>query len=403
MPTVSVIIPAFNQARYLAGALQSVLDQSYRDLEIIVIDDGSTDETWSMAQRFGDAIHYIRQNNQGLPSARNRGIRQAQGKYIALLDSDDEWLPQFLESMLSLAARQPEADVYYCNARCVDEQGQELPQLAGGYLMQPQAMYAALLRANFLIPSAVLLRRDAIVEAGLFDQAMINGCEDWDLWLRLLPTHMFVGTMACLVRYRLHGDNFSNDLIKMQQAMLAVTEKHFGSDDGQWRIWTAEKRRAYGGAYRYCALTSLLRQHDWQACAQHLRRALQIDRTLTTDLDLFYELALGTQPLGYRGSTNRLDLTDSAKHIEDLLSAILADPALIEMHRQIRGTAYYGLGLVAYNTHHLGLSRHFFFQALRLCPDLWSNTQIIGDITKSVVGQRGLGWLRRLRRTVHRR
>ena len=99
-PRVSVVIPAYNQAKYLGDAIQSVLSQTYRDFEIIVVDDGSTDDTPLVVSQLGGNLHYIRQTNQGLAGARNTGIRNAKGSYIALLDSDDIWLPEFLQKIL---------------------------------------------------------------------------------------------------------------------------------------------------------------------------------------------------------------------------------------------------------------------------------------------------------------
>ena len=395
MPTVSVVIPVYNQAQYLTSAIQSVLAQTYRDFEIIVVDDGSTDDTPYVAQQSGDAIRYIRQENQGQAAARNAGIRQAQGEYIALLDSDDQWLPTYLETMLSLAAQHPDAAAYYCCARCIDATGHELPQLAGAQLVPSAAMYQTLLRANFLIPSTMIIRQSAMITAGLFDQSQaIVGCEDWDLWLRLAQEQTFVGTATCLVHYRLHGNSCSANLIKMQQAATAVINKHVGPDDGQWQTWPEEKRVAYSGVYRYYAITSILRQNDWVACTQYLRQAFQIDPTLATDLDLFYELALGTQPLGYRGTLENLNLEDNAANINRVLTDVFRSPVISELasiRRLAYGTAYYALGLVAYNTGQASLSRRYLFPALRFRPGLWRDARVVSTLIKSFVPRSVLG------------
>jgi hypothetical protein len=136
-------------------------------------------------------------------------------------------------------------------------------------------MYETLLRANFIIPSTVLARRQALAEAGLFDEVprAMGGCADWDLWLRLARTQEIAGTPECLARYRLHGESLSADVTGMQQAAQAVMLKHFGPDDGRPEAWTDEKRRAYGGFYRHSALTLVERRGDWQASAGYLRQA----------------------------------------------------------------------------------------------------------------------------------
>ena len=128
---ISVIIPVYNQARYLENAIKSVLIQVFTDYELIVVDDGSTDNCREVVAQFGNRVGYIWQENQGLAAARNTGIEAACGDMIALLDSDDLWLPGFLEKMMQTVSLQPEAVVYCCRARCIDSDGRELPQLLG--------------------------------------------------------------------------------------------------------------------------------------------------------------------------------------------------------------------------------------------------------------------------------
>jgi glycosyltransferase involved in cell wall biosynthesis len=396
---VSVIIPNYNQAQYVRDAIQSVLDQTLRSFEIVVVDDGSTDNSREVVAAFGSQVRYIWQENQGLAGARNTGIRAARGEFIGLLDADDQWLPTFLEIMFALTDQHPEAAVYYCCARGMDVDGHDLPQIFGGPDRPPDTMYQTLLRANFLIPSTIVMRRSIVMDAGLFDQRL-RSCEDWDLWLRMLPEHLFVGMSACLVRYRLHGSSLSTNLSGMQQAAQAVIEKHFGVDDGCRASWSHDKRRAYGGLYRYHLLTSVQRRDDWQAATSYLRRALQADPTLATDLALFYDLALGTQPPGYRGTAHHLNLENNATNIGNMLSQIFGSPKVAEMaslRHQTYGTAYYALGLVAYNTGYLALSRQFLLTAMRFRSELWRDTLVLGNLVKSFVGRSGLDRLRMLR------
>lgn len=400
MPQVSVVIPNYNHTRFVSQAIQSALDQTYRSFEIIVVDDGSTDNSQEVVASFGNQVCYIWQENRGLGAARNTGIRAAQGELIGLLDADDQWSPIFLETMVSLAARHPEAAVYYCSAQGMDVDGRDLPQMFGGPARPPETMYPTLLRANFLIPSTIIMRRSVIVAAGLFEQTLhlIHGCEDWDLWLRILPNHSFIGTSACLVRYRLHGSSLSANVAGMQQAARAVIEKHFGPDDGQRQSWSGEKRRAYGGLHRYLLLTSVQRQDDWQAAAQHLRRALRVDPTLATDLDLFYALALGSQPPGYRCTAHQLDFENNVRHISHVLSEVFCSPVGREfesLRPHTYGTAYYALGLVAYNTGQLSVSRHFLLKALRFRPDLWRSALVVGNLVKSFAGRAMLDRMKR--------
>ena len=403
MPEVSVIIPNYNHTRFVTAAIDSVLQQSYRDVEIIVVDDGSTDDSAAVIARYGARVRYIYQQNQGLGAARNTGIKAAAGRFVGLLDADDAWLPSYLAHMMTLVARHPDAAVYYANARYMDVNGVEMPGLVTGATVAPDQVYAQLLRANFLIPSTILLRRDVVMAAGLFEQQdrAMHGCEDWDLWLRLAPHHRFVGAYTPLVRYRVHGGSLSAGVDKMQRAARAVVEKHVGVDDGRPAAWSEPKRRAYGGLYRYDALTSVQRQGDWDAAAGYLARALAIDPTLAVDLDLFYDLALGTQPPAFHGTPRDLDLRANRAHVRTLLTRLFAAADAAGPPRPARrtwGTAWCALALAAYNHGDFAASRQGFLHAVTLRPGLWRDPRVRGGLLKSFLGASLVARLRTVRR-----
>jgi len=396
-PQVSVIIPAYNQAKYLESAIQSALSQTYQDYEIIVVDDGSTDNTPLIAGRFVKNIRYIRQDNQGLGGARNTGIRIANGHFVALLDSDDQWVPNFLEKMTGLAAQFPEAAVYYCQARCMDAEGHDLPQVLGGPVRPPEAIYQTLLRADFLIPSTILMRRSVIMKAGLFDHSL-RYCEDWDLWLQILPEYTFIGIPDCLVRYRIHSNTQSANLAGNQQSAIALIKKKFGPDDNHEETWSIEKRRGYGGLYRFLLLIFVNRNNDWKDAAQNFRRALQIDPTLAEDLDLFYDLALGGQPPGYRGSPQLLNFKENTAQISTMLADTFYSKenlGIEHLRRQTYGTAYFALGLVAYNTGKFRLCRSFLIRALYYRPDLLKDNRTMGLLLKSFLSRKILNQIKK--------
>jgi glycosyltransferase involved in cell wall biosynthesis len=404
-PLVSVVIPTYNQAQYLGQSIQSALDQTYLSREIIVVDDGSTDETPSVVESFGSQVSYIRQENQGLAGARNTGIRIAQGEFVALLDSDDMWLPTFLSSLISLTFEKPNAAVYYCGVRYIDINGCLLPQQAGVKQVPPEEMYAAILRANHVIPSTVLMRRSVIISAGLFDIAF-RRLQDWELWIRLLcKGYTFASLSNYLVAYRVHRNRLSVDHIGGQKAVKALVEKHFGPDDDRMHTWSQDKRRAYGGLYRYHLLTSIRCQPNWEACGHYLRRALVIDPTLAGDLELFYDLALGSQPLGYRGTFHQLDLENNADRIINMLRNIFGSSSsldLSQLYRRIYGTAYFALGLVAYNTGQLTLSRRYLLLSLYYRPRLFHEARVVGNLVRSLLGLKGLNWFRYLRQELYK-
>lgn len=385
MKVLSVIIPNFNNAKYLGRAIQSILDQTFTDYEIIVVDDGSTDNSRNVVDAFGNKIRYIWQENKGLGGARNTGVLASNSEFIGLLDADDEWKPTYLEKMMQLVRRHPDAVVYFSGAQGMDAFGNDLPQVFGR-MITSNMTYHSLLRANFIIPSTVIFRRDVILKVGLFDEKNPNlhGCEDWDLWLRLLPSHQFAGTAESLVRYRLHAQTFSANPAHMQDAVKTVIEKNFGADDGKYADWTPEKKRAFAGVYRYCALSSVQKQASWNTATESLCKAFEIDPTLTVDINFFYELAFGSQLPGYRETAYDLDLEQNARQITGMLANIFdATPLPGSLRRRAFATASYAIGLVAYNTSRRDLSARFLTRALVLSPKLLLDRKIVFTLIKS--------------------
>jgi tetratricopeptide (TPR) repeat protein len=259
-------------------------------------------------------------------------------------------------------------------------------------------MYWTLLRVNFLIPSTILMRRAEIIQAGLFDPAF-RRLQDWELWLRLLRDgHVFAGLPECLVHYRLHGNALSDDPAGGEKAALALVNKHFGPDDGQWLTWQEDKRRGYAGVYRYHALMSLQRQGNWELCADYLRKAFQIDPTLAEDQDLFYELALGNQPAGYRGLFGEVNLEANARNVSRLLQMVFQSKDVNFPVRAVRpkvyGNAYLALGLVAYGGRRMTRSRQYLFKAIRARPGFLFRRQVILTLIKSCLGSRLVSYVR---------
>jgi len=399
---VSVVIPCYNQARYVKIAIESVQKQSYNNYEIIVVDDGSTDNSREILKGLSGHIQYIRQENKGLAGARNTGILASSGKYIGFLDADDEWSSDYLEKMMDLVNKFPDAAVYFCAARAMDANSKDLPQLFGKPSVPMQAIYWSLLRANFLIPSTITMRRSVILEFGLFDNTL-RSCEDWDLWLRILPYHKIIGIDACLVRYRIHEKSLSTNPTGMQTATKLVVEKHFGPDDGMRHSWSLEKQRAYGGVYRYHALTSIQRQSDWESGAKYLLKAFHADPSLALDLDLFYDLVLGAQPPGFRGTNWHLSLDANIPNIEHLLDTIFSsgEQSFILLKNKAYGTAYTAIGLVIYNCGTRSRSRTYFYKAIITRPALLFDYHIFSNILKSYVSKSILSFLKHIKRDLN--
>lgn len=208
-PTVSVVIPTYNRRAYVQEAIDSVLAQTYRDFEIIVVDDGSTDGTGeALAACYGDRITYLWQENQGESVARNRAIDLARGEFIAFLDSDDVWLPEKLARQVPVLKGSPGAVLVGAEAAAIDKDGHpiERPPYCHGWHERPPTLESLLLHEQSFPPSLAVVRRSAVAELGGFD-AHIRYGEDWELWLRLRQLGPFVFLPETLTRMREHQNS----------------------------------------------------------------------------------------------------------------------------------------------------------------------------------------------------
>lgn len=182
-PLISVIIPTYNLATHLAEAVASVHAQDWTNLEIIVVDDGSTDDTATVLDALTEAgdLRWFRQNNAGAAAARNRGIQEAKGEWIAFLDADDLWLPGKLAAQFQRLEQNPEAVFSYTDVRLRSESNSERDLECG---TDGQPLLLRLLAGNLFATPTVIVKRERLEEIGLFDTALRTG-EDWDMWLRL--------------------------------------------------------------------------------------------------------------------------------------------------------------------------------------------------------------------------
>ncbi len=224
MPKVSVVIPAYNAERFVAKAIDSVLNQTYRDYEIIVVDDGSTDNTLEVLKSYGDKVRYVRQSNKGASAARNTGIRHANGKYIAFLDADDVWFSQKLEKQVKVLDERPEFGLVYSNV--------EFPSRQNGVvqtqfdLKRPYSgkILSKLIVMNAIPTSTVVARKECFEKVGLFDESLVAS-EDHDMWIRIATRYDATYLEDPLMMNGLHSGSLSRDEIRLQECNLAVTAK----------------------------------------------------------------------------------------------------------------------------------------------------------------------------------
>ena len=238
MPNVSVVIPAYNAKGFIADAVRSVVDQTYRDFEVIVVDDGSTDGTVTELAAFGDRVRVHQQANQGVAAARNAGAAMARGGWIAFLDADDLWLPHKLERQLAAGA----APMTFTDRLNIGARG-DLPEVQSEVTrMHGGDVFTLLLgEGNFITNTSVMMRRALFETMGGFYTGL-NGTEDWDLWIRIAERHEIGFVDEPLVRYRFHPGGLSRNFAKMGRERLQVIARALDLPRGRALDWRARRR-----------------------------------------------------------------------------------------------------------------------------------------------------------------
>jgi glycosyltransferase involved in cell wall biosynthesis len=242
IPRLSAIIPTYNYAAYLKDAITSVLKQSIRDLELIVIDDGSTDNTVEVVESIKDQrLLYHFQDHQGVSAARNTGIRLSSGKYLAFLDADDIWLPQKSALQIREFEENPDIGLVYGSYELIDSGGNHLATRDVG--INKANCLEKLICGNCIAGSAStsMINRDVFMKSGLFDPHLIAG-EDWDMWLRIARYYEILGLKDVISCIRLHDKNSSSQAKMMDQGFQMVLDKFFNQPDLPFHLSKLEKK-----------------------------------------------------------------------------------------------------------------------------------------------------------------
>jgi glycosyltransferase involved in cell wall biosynthesis len=255
MPRVSVIIPAYNAAGTVGVAVDAVLSQTFEDYEVIVVDDGSVDATVDVvAVRSDDRLRYIGHANQGVSVARNEGLSQAAGEYVAFLDADDLWHERKLERQIEAIRDMPGAGFCFTSAELVDDR---LQPFGIDYAPNFQDYCREFLVTGNVVPgggSSAMVKRDLITSLGGFDPAL-SQCADWDMWLRLSLVTEFVSIRDPLTRYRKAPDTMSSNPALLERDTFFLLDKFFASE--ACAPYLTVRRRAYGNHWMICAGTYL--------------------------------------------------------------------------------------------------------------------------------------------------
>jgi len=232
-PLVSVVIPCYNRENFVADAIESVLKQTYQNFEVILVDDGSADHTENVIQRYlsDPRIRFYKHDvNRGIAAARNTGIKNAKGEFIALLDSDDMWLPKKIETQVEILSQDTigELGVVWTDAYYTDQLGNkrtsdakipaDLNALFGDALLRRIFM------GNFIIAGTSMIRRSCFDRIGFFDEQLRGGSDDCDLWIRLAPYFQFRYLASPLAVIRLHEGNYSSIERHFQDQVVIIAK-----------------------------------------------------------------------------------------------------------------------------------------------------------------------------------
>jgi len=258
MPRVSVIIPTYNRAQFLPEAVESVFKQTYRDFEIIIIDDGSTDNTPEIIRQFSTTVKSYRQKNEGVSVARNKGVELAAGEYLCFLDSDDLLLENALQNCVTFLDQHPEVGLCYGRVHYIDEQGNLIwwKKMRGekkDRIRDGKEQIACLLFRGDMNTSAVLVRRGCLEEAGIFDPSLHLG-QDIDMWLRVCQKYPIGYFAEPLVKMRIHPKSTTEQktLKELEGTQTAFVEHALLSLEAE-PAYHHLRRKAYFGLYCYFA------------------------------------------------------------------------------------------------------------------------------------------------------
>lgn len=300
-PLVSVVIPAYNCAGYIAQAVQSVFAQSFTDFEVIIVNDGSPDtaELEVALRSFESRICYLKQASKGPAAARNTGIRHAQGKYVAFLDGDDYWSAEHLAKQIALLEHQPGVELAYCDCLLIKDE----KIYTRAFELQPQAKHVSfeslLTEDSAISTSSTVVSRAAIGDAGLFDENFIR-CEDFDMWLRMAYRGVrMVYHPDAEVFHRMNSAGLSANRMAMIRDLIRVYDKSVAAMDlsvKQRQVIREMVRRA-DAEYAIERLKECIEKGEYEEARLAVERALALKSTWKLKLSAF---ALRAAPRVFR-------------------------------------------------------------------------------------------------------
>lgn len=367
MPKVSVVIPTYNCKDYVQEAINSVLAQTYRDFELIVVDDGSTDGTGEVLKQFHSQIRYVYQKNQGSSAAQNRGIRMASGQLVAFLDHDDLWLPHKLERQVAYLDAHPDVALVCSSVLTIDADGSCLSRETEErfHLSEGQLPFETIFFRCPVLTSTVLTKREALIQAGLFDVTLRYG-DDYDMWVRLALQSPIAFIPEPLAYYRVHGGNTSALVMSRPEEVDRWLSDALRNKEKIYRCWPADlgdveevKQRVTATHLAQAAILDFVHGRSDRG-AKRLGKAVVLDpehwanAAALEDLAFGYALTIACR----RGQEYALELLDST--FEHAPPEIADDVA--QAKRRVLARLHVTL---AFRSHSLGHRRQTWLHAVR--------------------------------------
>jgi GT2 family glycosyltransferase len=389
LPKISIITAAYNHVNFVRQSVDSALAQTYRDFEHIIVDDGSTDGTADVLKSFGDKIRYIRQENRGAHAAINVGIRASSGEYVAILDSDDVWLPNKLERQMKVFERNPEAGLVYSLAYAIDSEGRlvEAEKIVGEPLTCPNHAFEELALKSPIPALTAIFRRRSVDEVGLFDESL-KAVADWELWLRIADKWPVFCIPEPLALYRIHSNNTTHLLRRtgrIFEEMLLALEKASPSFSRRAREMPRLKEIATAGIQSYWA-QAYVKDGDLDSSIQKIVECAKLD--------------LGTAAKGARSVTMQIETqygqTRALEFVDEVCSAVAQCLICDSWKREFRGNWHATHALVFHRSGDSASAVRASLNAILANPSLLKNRDLVYVFLYSSLGPGVAEFLRRM-------
>lgn len=392
MPKISVVIPTYNRSNLICKAIESVLAQTYIDFEIIVIDDGSTDNTRNVLLKYNSVIKYIVQKHSGPSAARNVGIRAAAGEYVCFLDADDMYLPEKLETEIKGFRDDSNPDIVYSWYKWIDENDHPLPGATELIVSDRLKFKDIFLFNNFFLPPGAMFKKYCFSNVGYFNEHL-TAVEDWDLMLRLSIANLRIKPtkkILYLYRYQPTIQSVNNDIDNVIRNTFNVIDNVYNDS-----IFPSEKFGLKNAIYSkiYYEWSSMYYYVGNQADAmRYLAKSIEVEPSLFNNSQIFYTWAYGCIHLARRTRAEMyMHLFKIDAYLREFIDYFFRtrnpNSQFIIDKNAILTSFYTTFAMLNYMARNMRVSLKYFIYAFRLRPSLVFNPVLLVTFMKALCGK----------------